>query len=64
MFICLFISVIAMDKGYEIKIPPSPFFWLKYVSMLTTSLYISQAGFEDVHIYVFIESFNHHLHVQ
>jgi hypothetical protein len=41
MFICLFISVIAMDKGYEIKIPPSPFFWFKYVSMLTTSWYIS-----------------------
>jgi hypothetical protein len=25
MFICLLISVIAMDKGYEIKIPHSPF---------------------------------------
>ncbi len=41
MFVLLLIFVIAMDKGYEIKIPPSPFFWFKYVSMLSTSWYIS-----------------------
>ncbi len=41
MFVLLLISVIAMDKGYEIKIPPSPFFGFKYVSMLSISWYIS-----------------------